>query len=84
MSHNPEKRAFRGRSYKKGGTPIVELKERSLEEVRAIILENGRCNAPSPYQGLTSSEIAHYNRRLMFGANDEAFPSQEEWSRIVD
>lgn len=23
-------------------------------------------------------------RRVMFGENDEAFPSQEEWSRIVD
>jgi hypothetical protein len=24
------------------------------------------------------------NRRMMFGENDEAFPSADEWSRIVD
>jgi hypothetical protein len=33
---------------------------------------------------LSSAEIGRRNRALMFGENDEAFPSQEEWSRIVD
>ena len=36
------------------------------------------------YDGLTSSEIGTYNRFLMSGENDEAFPSEEEWSMIVD
>ena len=36
------------------------------------------------YAGMTSSEIGDYNRFLMFGEDDEAFPSQEEWSMIVD
>jgi hypothetical protein len=36
------------------------------------------------YEGMTSSEISDYNRYMMFGADDEAFPSQEEWSMIVD
>lgn len=84
MSYNPEKRAWRGRSYKKGGTPTVELKERSLDEIEAIIRENGRSQTAGTFDGLTSAEIAKRNRRVMFGANDEAFPSEEEWSRIVD
>lgn len=32
----------------------------------------------------TPAQIAERNRRAMFGANDEAFPSADEWSRIVD
>lgn len=59
-------------------------KERSLEEIEAIIRENSRLNTPSTYEGLTTAEIAKRNRHLMFGALDEAFPSEAEWSRIVD
>lgn len=36
------------------------------------------------YDGLTDSEIGIYNRCLMFGENDEAFPDEEEWSMVVD
>lgn len=36
------------------------------------------------FDGLDSSEIGTYHRYLMFGADDEAFPSREEWSAIVD
>lgn len=36
------------------------------------------------YDGLTSAEIGHYNRALMFGPDDEAFPDQDEWSAWVD
>jgi hypothetical protein len=32
----------------------------------------------------TSAEIGERNRRLMFGDNHEAFPSQDEWRRITD
>ena len=36
------------------------------------------------YEGLTSAEIGEHSRALMFGDNDEAFPSPEEWSSVVD
>jgi hypothetical protein len=58
--------------------------DRTLEEVRAIMTQNAADPTRATYQGLSTSEIAAYNRRLMFGANDEAFPSAQEWSRIVD
>ncbi|MCT4367053.1 MAG: hypothetical protein N3Z28_05210 [Synechococcaceae cyanobacterium MAG-AL2] len=37
-----------------------------------------------PYEGLTTAEIAAYNRVLMFGENDEAFPDPDEWARWTD
>lgn len=55
----------------------------TLEHIKAVIAENRKSDRPT-YQGLDSSEIGEYNRALMFGDNDEAFPSQEEWSYIVD
>jgi hypothetical protein len=36
------------------------------------------------YDGLTSSQIGAYNRALMFGENDEAFPDPDTWASIVD
>lgn len=33
---------------------------------------------------LTKEEQLALNRYLMFGEDDEAFPNQDEWSRIVD
>lgn len=54
-----------------------------LPRIKAIIAHN-RAEGRETYAGLDSSEIGTYNRALMFGENDEAFPSQEEWSRIVD
>ncbi len=57
---------------------------RSHEELQALYLKNAADPLVSTYDGFTSEEIAAYNRRLMFGADDEAFPSPEEWSRIVD
>jgi hypothetical protein len=57
--------------------------DRSHEVVSNIIDANNAARRGS-YDGLKTSEIAEYNRRLMFGENNEAFPSQEEWSRIVD
>jgi hypothetical protein len=36
------------------------------------------------YRDMTTEEIAERNRVLMFGENWEAFPSDEEWSMIVD
>lgn len=48
-----------------------------------VIRENLKAGL-SPYEGLASHEIGRANRALMMGINDEAFPSQEEWSTIVD
>lgn len=56
---------------------------RSREDLRALQLGNHAANRGS-YQGWTTDEIADNSRRTMFGENDEAFPSAEEWSRIVD
>ena len=56
---------------------------KTLVEIKAIILEN-RVTQAGLYVGLTSSEIGEYNRSLMFGDNKEGFPSEAEWSTIVD
>lgn len=65
-------------------TTTLSRPDRSLDEIRAIIAKNSNDPTRSTFEGLTTSEIASYNRRMMFGANDEAFPTQEEWSRIVN
>jgi hypothetical protein len=57
--------------------------DRSHEELSALYLANAKAGRPT-FEGFTSSEIGAYNRRIMFGANDAAFPSAREWSRIVD
>lgn len=62
----------------------VAKPDRSMDEIRAIIAANSADPTKGTFEGLTSSEIAARNRLVMFGPNDEAFPSQEEWSRIVD
>jgi hypothetical protein len=56
---------------------------RSFQELKALYLLNAQ-NGRHVYDGFSTDEIAAYNRRLMFGENDEAFPGAEEWSRIVD
>jgi hypothetical protein len=56
---------------------------RSHEELSALYLANAQ-NGRFCFDGFTSSEIAAYNRRMMFGENDEAFPDVDTWSSIVD
>lgn len=58
-------------------------KNEAFSGIKQTIIENQLAGRPT-YDGLTSSEIAEYNRYLMFGENDEAFPGQAAWSRIVD
>lgn len=53
------------------------------DAIRATILANKEAGRPD-YEGLSSSDIGEYNRALMFGAEDEAFPDEPTWSRIVD
>jgi hypothetical protein len=55
----------------------------SLARIKAIIQTN-REAGKEPYAGLESSEIGEYNRALMWGEHDEAYPGDEAWSRIVD
>jgi hypothetical protein len=57
---------------------------RTQEELSALRCSNAQDASKGTFDGFTSEEIAQYNRRLMFGENDEAFPSSAEWSRIVD
>lgn len=62
----------------------MKTTNRSHEELKALYLRNARDPKAGTYDGFTTAEIAEWNRRLMFGANDGAFPSPEEWSRFVD
>lgn len=62
----------------------VATPDRSMAEIKAIIQANSADPTRGTFDGLRSSEIAARNRLVMFGENDAAFPSQEEWSRIVD
>jgi hypothetical protein len=55
----------------------------SLQAIKQAIAENHKNGNPT-YFGLESSDIADYNRFLMFGENDEAFPDQSEWDAIVN
>ena len=55
----------------------------NLNSIKAVIAENRKEGRPT-YQGLDSSEIGTYNRFLMFGENNEAFPDQDAWSNIVN
>lgn len=57
---------------------------RTHEELSALYLSNAQDPLAATFDGFSTEEIAAFNRRLMFGENDEAFPSQEEWSMIVD
>lgn len=63
-------------------TPVAA--NRTHEELRALYLSNAKDPAHGTFDGFTSSEIGAYNRRIMFGENDEAFPSDEEWRLITD
>jgi hypothetical protein len=56
---------------------------KTLTEIKAIIQANRQSDAET-YAGLDSAEIGKYNGRLMFGDDDQAFPSESEWSQIVD
>lgn len=54
-----------------------------LEVIKATILANQR-DGREPFEGLDSADIGKWNRALMFGENDEAWPGEAAWSRIVD
>ena len=56
---------------------------KTLTQIKNIIAANRKAGSYT-YENLDSSEIGQYNNWLMHGNNDEAFPSQEEWSMIVD
>lgn len=55
----------------------------NLDRIRATIDAN-RIAGRDPYVGLTSAEIGEYNRSVMFGTDDEAFPDEDTWSSWVD
>jgi len=63
----------------------LELFESSLNLMflRDVVAANNEAGRNS-YDGLSSAQIGRLNRAAMFGDNDEAFPSDDEWSRIVD
>ena len=56
----------------------------TLAEIELQIAMNRWLQLDNQYDGLTSAEIGAWNRHQMFGDNDEAFPSLDEWSSWVD
>ena len=54
-----------------------------LEQIKLIIQANREADR-GKFDGLTSSEIGTYSQWLMFGDDNEAFPSSEEWAMITD
>lgn len=64
----------------------METKMKTLAQIKEIIATNreNREAGAYTYDNLDSSEIGKYNGWLMHGDDDEAFPSQSEWSMIVD
>jgi hypothetical protein len=61
----------------------MNKRDKTLADIRAKIAENRRGGSET-YAGLQSHEIGKYNRALMFGDNDEAFPGQDEWRKVTD
>jgi hypothetical protein len=64
---------------------------RSTQERNELLIRHAEaCRCATAFEQelaeamLTTAEIADRNRRLMFGDNDEAFPSADEWRRITD
>ncbi len=56
---------------------------RNLSEIKAIIEENTN-EGKGTYEGLTSAEIGRHSQSIMFGDDFEGFPSESEWSSLVD
>jgi hypothetical protein len=55
----------------------------NLARLKAHVRENSPAGR-SPFEGLASHEIGEYNRAIMLGDNNEAWPGDAAWSRIVD
>jgi len=58
-------------------------RQADLERIRETVKAN-KAAGRQPYDGLKSWEIGEYSRSLMFGDNNEAWPGEAAWSRIVD
>ena len=58
-------------------------KMKTLSQIKEVIAEN-REAGNYIYENLESSEIGQYSGWLMFGDDEEAFPSQAEWAMITD
>jgi hypothetical protein len=56
---------------------------KTLSEIKEVIAANREAGVYL-FENLESSEIGQYSGWLMFGDDEEAFPSQDEWSMIVD
>ena len=67
------------------GEPVCDRCHRHAElaRIRGIVDANREAGREM-FAGLTSAEIGERNRAIMFGDDDEAFPSDAEWSAWVD
>ena len=55
----------------------------SRHRAEFLVGKNTAAGRP-PFDGLNTDEIAAFHSSMMFGVNDEARPSDAEWSMIVD
>lgn len=58
--------------------------DHELEMILETVRQNKLAGKDNCFDGLDSSQIGRYSRYLMFGPNDEAWPGNAAWSRIVD
>lgn len=56
---------------------------KTLSQIKEVIAAN-REAGNYIYENLESSEIGQYSGWLMFGDDEESFPSQAEWAMIAD
>jgi len=56
---------------------------KTLSQIKEVIAANREAGVYL-FDNLQSSEIGQYSGWLMHGDDEEAFPSQDEWSMIVD
>jgi hypothetical protein len=56
---------------------------KTLSQIKEVIAANREAGVYL-FDNLESSEIGQYSGWIMFGDDEEAFPSQDEWSMIVD
>jgi hypothetical protein len=63
--------------------PTDQNKMKTLSQIKEIIAAN-REAGNYLFENLTSAECGQWSGWIMFGDDEEAFPSQAEWAMITD
>jgi hypothetical protein len=56
---------------------------KTIDQIERIIAENRQTGQES-YKGLSSAEIGSHSRSIMFGADGEGMPDDDEWRSWTD